>query len=75
MLTTTEVSENLGGEEYAENNAARAENWKILFEFFEKFENEESTPKFYQEGALDIWPELVNDYVRAYITDLGYEMH
>jgi len=75
MLTSTEIIPELGGVENSKNNAARAEGYKILFDFFDKFEHEESIPKFYQEGALDIWPELVNDYVRAYITDLGYDMN
>ena len=55
--------------------AERSETWSVLIEFLKRFDHEEAIPRFYQEDAADFWPELLNEYVRAYIGDLGYEMH
>lgn len=52
-----------------------SESRRVLIEFLRRFDHEEAIPKFYQEEAADFWPELLNEYVRAYIADLGYEMH
>ena len=76
IMTSTEIDPALGGAEYRENVMKQTEGYAYLMDYVgERMASMDETVPFYDDRAAENWQTLINDYIRGYIADLGYEMH